>query len=129
MTTTAILSHWGAQLETEVSWLLEEPFLEALSRSMADVFSEIEKWDLRVGKVVLGFNADSMKVSIHAHADMADANRDSVHEDACTDSSSDVDLKVVGVWMCPECHTPQIRSRLHPEDGCPYGTIDHVMSS
>jgi hypothetical protein len=129
---TAVISHWGAELQSEVEWLLEEPFLSVLGRAMADAFARIERWDLRVNKAVLELqppldNDRQISVIVRAYADLKNAQPRS--KDADTSSEELVNITNLGVWMCPECNMPQIRSRLHPEDGCPYGTIDHVMSS
>jgi hypothetical protein len=123
MAATATLSHWNAELETasETSWLLEEPALGRIQRHLADAFAEIEKWDLFVGKATLQIQPPDengrVNLTIKAIADLKntlpkrEAPRESIVQTPC----------------CPECFMPVCDGQLHPENGCPYGIVEHVM--
>jgi hypothetical protein len=116
---TATISHWGIDVEAEPASLLEEPAFSLLQRPLADTFVEIEKWDLKVGKASMRTVADGdgKKIVIHAVPDMVRPDgqgpRTVTHEVHC----------------CPDCSIPWADGQLHPENGCPYGTVDHVMST
>lgn len=106
----ATISHWGAEVEAEPDWLLEEPAFSLIQKPMADAFAEIEKWDLRVHGAVI-VQSSPMELEMTVYADQS--SRSHVSKIPC----------------CVECHMPWGVGVLHPENGCPIGTIDHVMST
>ena len=124
----ATISHWGVDIEAEIDWLLEDPILTSLTRSLADNFVEIERWDLSVIKAVLDIDrsmasSGAVKVKIQSFPDLTNARPGAPK---ISESEAETAFRT---WLCPECHKYQLHGRTHPEDGCNYGVVDNIMSS
>jgi hypothetical protein len=126
MTDPYIISHWGAEIITKQKWLLDQPALGMLEPTLADAFSQVERWDFRVEKAEISFSPidDDGRISIVIDV-YADLNN----------TQLDPEVEAVGghkyhckASCCQECNIPLCEGKLHPENGCIVGTIDHVMS-
>jgi hypothetical protein len=106
----ATISHWGAEIEADPEWLLEEPAFGLLQRPLADAFVEVEKWDLRVQGAVL-VQGGPMELELTVYADQSPKTHKTK------------------IPCCSECRMPWEPGILHPYNGCPYGVIDQVMST
>lgn len=117
----ATISHWGAEVLAEPDWLLDEPSLSLLDPHFSEAFTEIEKYDLRVKEAVI-FQDSPTELSLTCYTDMDVGKPEHIDKDA--------PVQVMRrIPCCPECSMPQTKGKLHPENGCPYGTVDHVMST
>lgn len=119
------ISHWGAEVSTNRDWLLQEPALSLLNHLIADTFTEIEKWDLLVKKADI--RVDSGFIFITAHASQTNDPKDTNYSEHISEEAPRTVEK--SFPCCSECSMPIVSGKLHPENGCPYGIIDHVMST
>jgi hypothetical protein len=116
---TAIISHWGAELEADSEALLEEPIFGLLQRPLADAFAQVEKFDLRVGRVTLNSVTESDELNIVVQ----------IIPELLRPDGQGPSKYCTKIRCCIECHIPWAIDEIHAENGCPYGTVDHVMSS
>lgn len=109
----ATISHWGADIYTDLDWLLQEPALEMLNPHLADAFVEIEKLDLRVKEAHISSDPDTHQLQILV----------------LPEKTNDPRSHQAIVQCCHECMMPITQGKLHPDNGCSYWVIDHVMST
>lgn len=116
----SVISHWGAEIEADPGWLVEEPALTLLQVQLVDAFAEIERMDLVVDKATISVSTSDdgrphlvIRVSSgqKSTAIPGGVPQEAVYHAPC----------------CPECFMPKSVSQIHPENGCPYGLIEQVM--
>jgi hypothetical protein len=106
----ATISHWGAEVEADPEWLLDEPAFGLLQKPMADAFAEVEKYDVQVQGAVLVRGPDSvLELTVYSK----DSSRQHVAK----------------IPYCLECQMPWPAGNPHPDNDCPMKVVDHVMST
>ncbi len=107
------ISHWGADIETDIDDLFVDPLWSHTQIALANAFTEIEKHDLQVASANIIRKKNSLVIHVKSRPGRKNRVMKASHKIGC----------------CPDCSAPQILGKLHPANGCPYEVIDHVMST
>jgi hypothetical protein len=113
----AVISHWNAEVEADPDWLIEEPAFEILKPVLAEAFTEIEKWDLLVGKASISVEKTESGPRLKIHVLPTEVRPDGKGPTAIVHSAD----------CCPECYMPRHHLKIHPDNGCPYSIVEQVM--